>query len=332
MNGDQITYVSHAAQNWKGVKFICHAREVCSASILQENHNHTENKLYIGFPQKEFSNLEKSGLNLKQHLYVKFELKHSYFNNLQDSIKNLSSDTIQRLMLHDTPLVLEHLVSHHHQQITRLSPYINLCSKDQSEALKTITLTSSVHKPVLIIGPFGTGKTRILALASHFLLTCPSKRSRILVCTHQRVSTDNFLETFLNLKEQLPPVENHKVLIVRNYGYRSKDLERYYVLSDNITDHIPQYDKEKCSDLSCLIITTCLTAPHLAKYLNNKFFTHIMIDEGAQMREPEAVAPFCMANNETQIIIAGDPLQVSVTVIIPQSTCERGSLTVGSLL
>ena len=313
MNGDQIAYVSHAAQRWKGVKFTYEAEEVCSADILQENHDHTENKLYIRFSQKEFSTLKSS---LHPNLYVKFELKHSYFDDLQKSIKNLSNDTLQRLML-DAAVMSEHLVS---DEINRLSPYSILCSSDQFEALKTITLTSSVYKPVLIIGPFGTGKTRILALASHFLLNYHSQQSRILLCTHQRVSADNFLETFLNLNDQLPaklPLESHKVLLVRNYGYRNRDLKPYYVCSDAVANHIPKCDQQR-SHISCLIVTTCLTAPHLAEYLTDKFFTHIMIDEGAQMREPEAVAPFCMANKEVQIVIAGDPLQVRLYIL------ERG--------
>ncbi len=41
------------------------------------------------------------------------------------------------------------------------------------------------------------------------------------------------------------------------------------------------------------------------------FFTHILLDEGAQAREPEAVAPLSLATKDTKIVIAGDPQQVS---------------------
>jgi len=58
-----------------------------------------------------------------------------------------------------------------------------------------------------------------------------------------------------------------------------------------------------------LIITTFLTAPHLTFY-DVKPFTHILIDEGAQTREPEAIAPLVLAGDNAKIVIAGDHLQV----------------------
>lgn len=53
----------------------------------------------------------------------------------------------------------------------------------QKEAVYAITLPLC-HKlpPVLIIGPFGTGKTFTLAQAVKLILNDPG--SRILVCTH----------------------------------------------------------------------------------------------------------------------------------------------------
>ena len=44
-------------------------------------------------------------------------------------------------------------------------------------------------------------------------------------------------------------------------------------------------------------------------------FTHILIDEGAQTREPETIAPLSMANCHTKIIIAGDNQQVHICIL-----------------
>jgi len=52
-----------------------------------------------------------------------------------------------------------------------------------------------------------------------------------------------------------------------------------------------------------------LTAPQLIK-MKVRPFTHILIDEGAQTREPEAVAPLGLADDNAKIVIAGDHLQV----------------------
>ena len=58
-----------------------------------------------------------------------------------------------------------------------------------------------------------------------------------------------------------------------------------------------------------LSLQTFLTAPQLIN-LKAKCFTHILIDEGAQTREPEAIAPLGLADDNTKIVIAGDHMQV----------------------
>ena len=300
MDGDTISYVIQAAQPSDGVKLMVNRGEICSADIILQE-NYMEEKLYIGFsrPSANFFKLERSEFNAPILVKVNFDLKRSYFDNLTKSVIDLSKSTIQRIMLDKSHMQLEELSTHHLS-----NHYEKLCSPDQLEGLKAITFTPSISEPVVIIGPFGTGKTRILALASHFLFSNPDKQSNILVCTHQRVSADTFLETYLNLKHELPHETDVKILLVRDYGVRNRHLAKYYVARTSVENNISQYGQH-------LIIITCLTARHLAGTMTG-FFTHIMIDEAAQMREPEAVAPLCLADNRTRIIIAGDPLQVKM--------------------
>ena len=307
MTGDQIAYVSQAAQSWQGVRLMVDGHKECGADILQENYDHVEEKLYIGLSD----DFQGSSLNttMATKVFVNFKLKYSYFNNLRNSVNRLSKNVVRRLML-DNPFNKQLGEFSAHQVPNPIDHYKRQCSPDQFQALKLIT-SSSTSEPVVIIGPFGTGKTRILALASHFLFTSPSKKSKILVCTHQRVSADTFLEAFLSLKDQLPPAKHKndvKIFLVRDYGYRNKKLNSYYIEFEHVKDYFHQYGS-KWHNENYLIVTTCLSAPHLAQTLSG-FFTHIMIDEGAQMREPEAVAPLCMANSKTHIVIAGDPHQV----------------------
>ena len=49
----------------------------------------------------------------------------------------------------------------------------------------------------------------------------------------------------------------------------------------------------------------------MSEVVPKDYFTHILIAEGAQTREPETIAPLIMANKDTRIIIAGDSQQVS---------------------
>ena len=238
------------------------------------------------------------------NVHVSFKLKHSYFNNLKRSLDRLHPDIIQRL----TPNYQSfesHQPNLHMGAHPMYRPYEKLCSPDQLKALKTIALCPSSGPPVLIAGPFGTGKTRVLAVTVQFLFERPTFFVRVLVCTQQRVSADNFLETFLNL-QQARNVGFADAFLVREYGFHNPKLKRYYRSVSSLEHHISRYSEPN----RLLLVTTCLTAPHLANFLRRDFFTHIFIDEGAQMREPEAVAPLCLANSNTMIVIAGDHHQV----------------------
>lgn len=311
LNGDQIAYAVQAAQDKEGVIITYNGDTICTADILSENYSHIEEKLYIGFDRDAVTKLNHSECPVRPgpsdfNIHVSFKLKHSYFNNLSTSLDRLRPDIIQRL----TP---EYQSFHSHQPNLHMGathpmykPYEKLCSPDQLKALKTITLCPSNGPPILIAGPFGTGKTRVLAVAVQFLFEQPtSSFVRVLVCTQQRVSADNFLETFLNL-QQARNVGFTDAFLLRDYGFHNPKLKMYYKHAQDIQYHIRRHPNPH----RMLIVTTCLTAPRLGRFLQQNFFTHILIDEGAQMREPEAVAPLCLASSNTMIVIAGDHHQV----------------------
>ena len=63
-----------------------------------------------------------------------------------------------------------------------------------------------------------------------------------------------------------------------------------------------------------MLVTTFLTALYLKDKMRKERatleFTHIIIDEGAQSREPEALGAVVLATNSTCLIVAGDNQQV----------------------
>ena len=65
-----------------------------------------------------------------------------------------------------------------------------------------------------------------------------------------------------------------------------------------------------------VVVTTFLTALSVKMAIHDKYFTHVLLDEAAQVREPEAVAPLCMANLYTKIVVAGDNQQVNIIVTV----------------
>ena len=327
LDGDKIAYATQASE----AAFIVQGPDVeISADILPENFRHTDQNLYIAF------NVHNDGmLRVKLHVTnevcerqveVQFELKHSYFNILHRAVEGLSPDVIARLLPGASDFKPDVTI----QWIPFLK-YPNLkldeedCPGDQLNALRTAAFNHSDAPPVLISGPFGTGKTRLLAAATYFFLQ-EGKRNRqdcrVLVCAHHQASADTFLECYFGLMvtdEEHPWRVNLTRLTSEFYNLkRHYRYSQWYQTVSRFRKGLWKYQQSN----QLLIITTFLTSLSLRNLFPPGFFTHILLDEGAQAREPEAVAPLCMATKDTKIVIAGDSSQVgyicfgSTTVII----------------
>ena len=76
------------------------------------------------------------------------------------------------------------------------------------------------------------------------------------------------------------------------YGRQNHNLKPYYINIKDLSEKLKRIQSTKL-----LIVSTCITSHKICRSQIN--FTHIMIDEGGLMREPEAVIPLCMANERT---------------------------------
>lgn len=314
LSDDQIAYVSQSADHREGVIIMAKNRkyEVCRAGILRSNYSHTDVKLYIAFDRINKTKIQarfKSALqrNGNVPVHVKFELKNSYFRRLSQSVWRIPQDVITKIMP-DSQSFLEF----DHQDLAKHLPKGSF-SHDQLQALEMIVSSPSSGPPCLITGPFGTGKSHLLAAAAYWLFhnsQVTKKSARILVCTQQRESADNF---FLLYRGIMSKDKDATVFIVREYGFHNRKLKRWYRSINDFKKYVEMHIDADSEDVeNFLIIMPCLTAPRVqqANFLPPNFFTHIFIDEGAQMREPEATAPLSMACENTKIVIAGDPWQV----------------------
>ena len=315
MTGDQMMYAAQASE----CVFICdpsNERRVARADIiLGGSTNILGNKLSLGFRATEASKLERYfGIiqddSIQLEVDANFEVKHSYFQMLRRSLENLSDDAIERIMPKGGDFV-------DGLNLTRV-PFpkeyesLNL-DKKQFRALQLILFSRS-RAPVIIPGPFGTGKTRILAVATHnFIETAKVKDgiARVLVCCHHQVSADTFVESYFGdmSTDRHSPWEAELIRLTRkSYYSRDVNYDNLYMPIDEFSE---QVGAGRCTTAKYLVVvTTFSTALNLVSLLGDQFFTHILLDEGAQVREPEAVAPLCMANKDTKIVIAGDPQQV----------------------
>ena len=310
MSGDRIAYAVQATRRYGAVSLMYNGSKVCSADILQENYSHTDERLFIAFDSDSVLKLSPgicpfavSVNDCEFQAYVKFELKHSYFADLRDSVDQISIGMITKIV--PDPTSFQHSIPP-----VDVSQFANDCSRDQLNALKAIASCPSGGPPVVITGPFGTGKTYLLALAaSYFFHETKARRrsARILVCTQQRVSADSFMSTY----QKFDMKDNETLCIIRSYGQQDYHLKKFYRSVNDFRQLIERSSHSAESNI--LAVTTCLTARRLARFVPAGFFTHILIDEGAQMREPEAIAPLSMADPvHTKIVIAGDQHQVHV--------------------
>lgn len=87
--------------------------------------------------------------------------------------------------------------------IVRSTPSLphSVLSPAQTQALSRVVNTPP-GAPVLLLGPFGTGKTQTLAEAVKVLIgrknANPSSTCRILICTHSNSAADHYIENYLH--------------------------------------------------------------------------------------------------------------------------------------
>ena len=183
---------------------------------------------------------------------------------------------------------------------TKLNP-------QQMSAMETILLSESVL-PVIIAGPFGTGKTFLLSQAAEYLIK-HSKHCHILICTLTNSAANVYLEHFY---KRISPDHNSKILrlVYKQQKYvLSPHLQDYFLYDPSIMKFY--YPTESQAKKCHVIVTTLGMAQKLVQLNLTGHFTHIFIDEAAQMTIPEVMMALSLASNTTKVVLAGDHMQVS---------------------
>ena len=176
----------------------------------------------------------------------------------------------------------------------------------------TLILDPNPSPPLLLIGPFGTGKTFTLTLACLAILE-KSKQNKVLICTHSNSAANIHLD---HLQAKLQKSSHSNIRLLRiNALYRKVNTISHkfwkYCLLNNEKNQF-QEPTWKDVDTHNVIVTTLATSRILWKfYQQGKLrFSHILIDEATQALEPECITPLAMANDKTKVVLAGDHLQV----------------------
>lgn len=164
--------------------------------------------------------------------------------------------------------------------------------------------------PLLIYGPFGTGKTRTLAKMAQALVQQP--HNKILICTHTNSSADLYIKAHFH--EYVRNGQLHARPL------RIKAMEIMLTSTDFITLQYCHLSREancfEFPDKAVLDSTRIvITTTSLARFFNDmklpeNYFSHILIDEASQMLECEALMALSLAGNNTRVVLAGDHMQM----------------------
>ncbi|KAL1786311.1 helicase with zinc finger protein domain 2 [Sigmodon hispidus] len=162
--------------------------------------------------------------------------------------------------------------------------------------------------PLLIYGPFGTGKTYTLAMAALEVVQQP--HTKVLICTHTNSAADIYIREYFHgyVNSGHPEAAPLRVMY-RDRPPRQTDPTtlQYCCLTEDRKAFRPPTGAELVHHR--VVVTTTSQARELQ--VTAGFFSHIFIDEAAQMLECEALIPLAYALSLTRVVLAGDHMQVT---------------------
>ena len=275
--------------------------------------------IWIAFNQENIAKLTSSFPQPREAfrttVTVEFVFSPSFFDELQTAVKYLPFEVIDRLVPTAEDFVGMSTTGYKQPSVIHLDDYLD---EYQESVLHTIFNPFS-NAVITVCGPSGSGVSQVL-IASTYSILKANEYTKVLVCTHQESSADSFLERYLKLAESMHDEKHvNDVYLTRltptsSYRYNQK-YKKWYDTFENMKSY-------KHLGSVRLVVTTCIYSLALLKQeaeekeggsiVKQGFFTHILVDEGSQMQEPELIASLCLANSKTKIIIGGSPYEVSM--------------------
>ncbi|KAM3878008.1 3'-5' exoribonuclease HELZ2 [Diretmus argenteus] len=270
--------------------------KVYEAVILRDTT--TENKIHLQLSERCCSDLALNS-NETHEMEVQFQLNRQKFCVMHKAVD----------LLPDTRRVLPEL-KNCSVPVNNGVRHDKLNTKQQT-AFDFITGDSGVRRavaPLLIYGPFGTGKTFTLATAARELTRQP--QNKILICTYTNSSADLYVRDHFHPFIHDKDIRPVRIKAKESYLYATDEITlKYCHLSKDGQNFLPS--TKPVLDRHNIVITTTGMSGHFHDLkLPEGYFTHILIDEASQMLECEALMPLALAGPHTRVVLAGDHMQM----------------------
>ena len=284
-----------------------------------------QDQVTINFPLQQV--LYYFGLNSAKELlkqvdfHIRFTLNNYKFKCFQNALVAINSfSSIYKPLLFPSSSSSFLSPSSQDSKIKLYNPVLNseqkLAVQDIINQSITPSSSNNNNNIYIIHGPPGTGKTITVVESILQTLIYHKGKCRILVCAPSGYSADVLTNKLSEYKEMISP----KNLLRLNSFQRHISILPHlspFCLKDETTGlyripsliEIVQYS---------IIICTCLSSQVLVDLKISKgYFSSIFVDEAGQALEPELYIPLQLADSHTQIIMAGDPMQLSPIVHSP---------------
>ena len=316
MDGNRIQYATQASE--AVFIFDCTTREeICKADILPINYHNVNDELLLQLSSSAIDTFKRKIGKDSCKIYAEFEVKHNYFDILHKAVVDIPHSMILKVVPSEestksTPKhsSMERKAKPHHQK------HSNLDDSGQIQALHLI-LNSSPSVPVIVTGPFGSGKTKLLGHAAYEFVSnglITKKPTKILICAHHYYTIEKITEILAQEFRMKPGVT--VVQIVPN-DFKRELSNIVYCNISNFTNDVKR--GHYIRDQILVVITTYTTSLQVASVLSSNYcpfrFTHILLDEAAQVREPECIAALALGDKTTKVVLAGDSKQVSTVYL-----------------
>lgn len=186
-------------------------------------------------------------------------------------------------------------------------------NEEQREIINKIAAPAIDSPPLVVFGPFGTGKTFTLSQAIRRISV--DQNSRILLCTHSNSAADlhvESLDTYLKKEDSIAACKPLRIYTpFRKLSTVSDTVKGYCLFADKgkPTEAFRLPTREEVVKHRVIVSTLSMSRAIFDMNLH-RYFSHILIDEAAQALETETLAPLTLAGNNTKVVFTGDHMQV----------------------